>query len=348
MSQKISVAIIGANGYTGCELVRILLNHPHVHLSVITSRQYEGSAFSDIFPAFSGLTSLKFSALKIPEIARKVKAVFLCLPHHESMEVAKKFRAGGIKVIDLSADFRLKNPSVYEKWYGKHTQKNLLKEAVYGLPEFYRDEIKTAKLVASPGCYPTSIILGVAPLLKKRMIHAEGIICDSKSGVSGAGRSAKTEILFGEVNESFKAYNIGVHRHTPEIEQELSNLAGEKVKVLFSPHLAPMDRGILSTIYCRPIRKWSTRELISVYRKFYQNEKFVQILPEGQWPSTKNVRGSNMGQISLFFDERTEKIVVVSVIDNLTKGASGQAVQSFNLMHGFSENSGLVGLNWVP
>lgn len=341
MGKKVSVGIIGANGYTGLELVRLLINHPEVTISALTSRQHEGQKFEDVFAAFAGQDLPDFEKLDVKAIAKKTKAVFLCLPHHESMEVAASFRKHGLIVIDLSADFRLKEVSSYEKWYGPHTQKKLIAEAVYGLPELFRADIKKAKLIASPGCYPTSIALGLAPLLKNKMIDPKEIIADSKSGTSGAGRTAKTDILFGEVHENFKAYNVGVHRHTPEIEQTLSELAGDTAKVLFAPHLLPIDRGILSTIYTKPTRKWKTSEVLGVFKKFYAKEQFVTVLPEGKLPATKNVRGTNMCQIGVLFDERTEKIIVISAIDNLTKGASGQAVQAFNIVMGFDEASSL-------
>ncbi|MBX7148335.1 N-acetyl-gamma-glutamyl-phosphate reductase [bacterium] len=348
MASSLSVGIVGATGYTGVELVRLLYNHPKVKITSLTSQQYAGEAFSSVYPSFLGRVDLKCEKINVPAISKKVKVVFLCLPHHEAMNVAAAFRARGVKVVDLSADFRLKDPSVYETWYGPHSQKKLLPEAVYGLPEIYAADIKKAKLIASPGCYPTSITLGLAPLLKKGMISSDDIICDSKSGTSGAGRSAKVDSLFCEVNDSFKAYNIARHRHTPEIEQELSGLAGEKVTVLFSPHLVPMDRGILSTIYVRPKRRWNTAELIKVYQQFYKKSYFVNILPEGKLPTTKEVRGTNFCHIGVLFDPRTDRIVVVSAIDNLTKGASGQSIQAFNLMMGFPEKTGLTGLSLYP
>ncbi len=348
MPQKIPIAIIGATGYTGIELARILVNHPRVEIVALTSRQNTGTSYSSLFPAFAGRLDKPCIPLQISPLSRKIKAAFLCLPHHESMNVAKAFRSRGVRVIDLSADFRLKNFSLYEEWYGKHSQKKLLQDAVYGLPELYRQKIKEAKLVASPGCYPTSILLGLTPLLQKKMISTEGIICDSKSGVSGAGRASQMDILFGEVNDSLKAYKVGTHRHTAEIEQELSLQAGEPLKVLFSPHLVPMDRGILSTIYATPLRKWSTADLVALYQKFYRKEKFVTVLPEGILPVTKNVRGTNQCHVAILYDKRTDRIVIISAIDNLTKGASGQAVQSFNLMFGLDETLGLKSIGMIP
>lgn len=333
MSSKIPVAIIGATGYTGIELVRLLAAHPHVTLVALTSRENEGKTFS------SGLV---LSKLKVDELSKKIKVAFLCLPHHESMTVTDDFRARGVRVIDLSADFRLKDAALYEKWYGKHTVKERLEEAVYGLPEIHRREIASAKLLAVPGCYPTSIILALAPLLKEQLIDPGDIICDSKSGTSGAGRTLKTESLFCEVHENFRPYNIDNHRHVAEINQELSTLAGEGVSVLFSPHLLPIDRGILSTIYVKPIKRLKTEDLLKKLSAFYRNEPFIQLLPEGAWPTTKNVRGTNLCQIGLQVVSEGKRIVVVSAIDNLTKGASGQAVQCFNLMYDLPETTSLL------
>lgn len=339
---KIPIAVIGANGLTGLELLRILAHHPQVSIAVVTSRQHEGERVDKIFPQFARQLDLTFEELDVPHIAKTVKAVFLCLPHHEAMEIAAAFRKEGVKVIDLSADFRLKDSCVYEKWYGAHSQKELLKEAVYGLPEFFRKEIGSASLVAAPGCYPTSIILALAPLLAKKMVRPDSIICDSKSGVSGAGANAKVE------HENFRAYNVGKHRHTPEIEQGLTFLAGEEIRVSFTAHLLPMDRGILSTIYCVPTKKVSTAELAALYKKYYADEPFVKILPEGVLPQTRDVRGTNTIQIGLVVDARTGRIIILSAIDNLTKGASGQAVQAFNLMFGFPEKTSLEGIALVP
>lgn len=348
MSHKIPIAIIGATGYTGAELMRLLLTHPRAEVVAITSRQHTGVAFADLYPAFTGVTELKFTKLNFTALAKKIKAAFLCLPHHESMTVAKGLRVRGIKVFDLSADFRIKNVRTYEEWYGKHSQKKLIKEAVYGLPELYRGAIKKAALVAVPGCYPTGALLALAPLLKRGMIAGEGIIIDAKSGTSGAGRTAKLQSLFCEVNESFQAYSVGVHRHSPEIEQVLSDFAGEPVKILFTPHLVPMDRGIFTTAYCRPLQKFSAAEVVEQLRQFYNNEKFIRVLDVGSYPSTKAVRGSNFCHIGVFVDEKTDHLVVLSAIDNLTKGASGQAVQCFNLVFGFAESLGLNNCALIP
>lgn len=348
MPTKTPIGIVGATGYTGVELVRLLSNHPNAEIKALTSRQYIGQAFSQVFPAFFGLCDLKCEELNVDAIAQKIKVVFLCLPHHEAMETAAAFRKKDVVVIDLSADFRIKDSVTYEKWYGSHSQKSLINEAVYGLPELHRKEIKQAKLIASPGCYATTNILGLAPLLQKGLIDPNNIICDSKSGVSGAGRSASVDNLYSEVNDSFKAYKVGCHRHTPEIEQELSLLANKPVTLLFSPHLVPMDRGIFSTIYAQPTTKLSTKDILKIYQDFYSNETFVKVLPEEAMPATKNVRGTNFCHISPLYDERTGKIIILAALDNLTKGASGQAIQSFNILSGFDETTGLTQAALLP
>jgi N-acetyl-gamma-glutamyl-phosphate reductase len=265
------------------------------------------------------------------------------------MLVIPEFLAAGKKIVDLSADYRLHDPAVYGAWYEPHKNPELLQEAVFGLPELHRDKIRSARLVANPGCYPTSVILGLKPLLEKGLIDITSIISDSKSGTSGAGRGAKVDSLYCEVNDSFKAYGVGgLHRHTPEIEQELSELAGQPVTITFTPHLVPMDRGILSTIYATPNQPITKDELVALYADTYKHEPFVRPLPKGQFPATAFVRGSNFCDIGVTVDSRTNRIVVVSAIDNLVKGASGQAIQNMNLMCGFPETLGLEGLAIFP
>ncbi len=344
----IDVGVIGATGYTGIELVRLLLAHPKVNLKLLTSEKSAGQKFSEAYPAFQGLCDLTLEPFYPKEVAKKIQVAFLCLPHKASQEAVLQLRDFGVKVIDLSADFRLKSAKEYEQWYDKHQCPELLKEAVYGLPELYRDKIKSAKIVANPGCYPTSVALALAPLLKEKMIALDSIIIDSKSGTSGAGRSASVDFLFCEVNEGFKAYKVGSHRHTPEIEQTLSDLAGEKIFVSFTPHLLPIDRGILSTIYVKPFRKLKTADVLKVFRNFYKNEKFVRIKPEGTLPNVKDVRATNFCDIAAIYDERVDRIVVLSAIDNLTKGAAGQALQNFNLISGFEEDLGLSLFPHIP
>ena len=345
----LKVAIIGASGYTGLELIRILHCHPEVAVTCLTSEQSAGKRISDVFPNLRGRCDIVLENLEPVRVAEKADIIFTALPHKAAMEVVPTFLKLGKKVIDLSADYRLSDPAVYGEWYEPHLNPTNLKKAVYGLPEIRRTKIKSAKLVANPGCYPTSIILGLAPLLKSGLIDLASIIADSASGVTGAGRSAKVESLYCEVNEGYKAYGVGgVHRHTPEIEQELSLLAGEQLKITFTPHLAPMDRGILSTIYATPKKALSNEAIIGLYRKFYDGEPFVRVLANGSLPSTAFVRGSNFCDIAPLVDPRTGRIIVVSAIDNLVKGASGQAVQNMNLLCGFPETMGLEGLALFP
>ncbi|MFO1463203.1 MAG: N-acetyl-gamma-glutamyl-phosphate reductase [bacterium] len=345
---SLKVAIVGATGYTGTELARLLLRHPKAQITALTSERSAGEAFSKVFPAFQGRFDLTLEALNPDAVAKRAELVFLCLPHHESMQAAAAFRQLGKKVIDLSADFRLREASTYEQWYGPHIAKDLLQEAVYGLPELHREAIRGADLIANPGCYPTSCILGLAPLLKEKLIALDSIHCDSKSGVSGAGRGAKTEILFCEVNESFKAYGVGKHRHTPEIEQELSGLAGEQVVITFTPHLVPMDRGILSTLYAKASGKLDSASLQALYEKCYAKEPFVRVRPLGVFPATHEVRMTNYCDLGVHFDERTGRVIIVSAIDNLTKGAAGQAIQNMNLRMGWDETTGLEATAPIP
>lgn len=345
----LNVAIVGASGYTGLELIRILHCHPEVAVTCLTSEQSAGRKISDIFPTVRNRCDLTLENLEPVMVAEKADLIFTALPHKAAMEVVPTFLKLGKTVIDLSADYRLADPEVYGAWYEPHLNPANLKKAVYGLPEIRRAKIRGARLIANPGCYPTSIILGLAPLLKKGLIDPKGIIADSASGVSGAGRSAKVDSLYCEVNDGFKAYGVGgVHRHTPEIEQELSLLAGQELLLTFTPHLVPMDRGILSTIYATPLGATSTEKLVKLYRDFYAGEPFVRILPQGYLPSTANVRGSNFCDISPLVDTRTGRVIVIAAIDNLVKGASGQAVQNMNLVCGFPETMGLEGLALFP
>lgn len=345
----LKVAIVGASGYTGVELLRILYGHPEVAVTCVTSEQSAGKRISDVFPSLRGRCELLLENLEPVRIAEKADFIFTALPHKAAMEVVPTFLRLEKRVVDLSADYRLQDAREYERWYEPHMSPELLKKAVYGLPELRRARIAGANLVANPGCYPTSVILGLAPLLKKKLIDITTIIADSKSGVSGAGRSAKVDNLFCEVNDGFKAYGVGgAHRHIPEIEQELGHLAGQKVTISFTPHLVPMDRGILSTIYVSPVEIMTTAELVKLYEDFYHGEPFVRVLPPGSFPSTAHVRGANFCDIGLALDQRTGRVIVVSAIDNLVKGASGQAVQNMNLMCGLPENMGLELLPLFP
>ncbi len=341
--KTINVAICGATGYTGQELAKILLRHSGVRLTALSSQSLAGQKAADHFPYFRGLLDQTFMPLDAEKIAAKASLVFLALPHQAAIAQAGKFLAKNVKVIDLSADFRLQDAAQYKQWYGwDHTQHALLKKAVYGLPEIYREQIKKADLIANPGCYPTSVILGAMPLLKEGIVSGDGFVADSKSGVSGAGRNPNQDLHFSEVNESFKAYKVASHQHTPEIEQELSKAAGKPVKALFTAHLLPITRGILSTLYLRLQKKASTADALAVLAKAYKDEPFVRVYPEGKLPEVKFVSGQNFCDIGVKVDARTNTAVVITAIDNLLKGAAGQAVQNMNLMQGFSETEGLL------
>ena len=341
----VKAAIYGASGYTGQELIRLLLRHPQVEVAAITSRQYKGLPLAEVFPGFQGLTDMTFSNYSPEETAALCDIVFLALPHSVSMKAAPVFHEAGKKIIDLSADFRIRNVKTYEEWYGSHTAPDLLHRAVYGIPELYRTAIAASTFIANPGCYPTSVILGLAPLLKGNFIDHASIIVDSKSGVSGAGREPLGETLFCEVAEGFKAYNVGRHRHTPEMEQELTLLAGKSIIISFTPHLLPVNRGILSTIYAKLEEDAKATELLRLYGDFYRNEKFVTVCSEGVLPNISSVRGTNFCHIGLIVDERTKRVIIISAIDNLIKGGAGQAIQNMNILCGFAEDEGL---NMMP
>ena len=341
-NDKLKIAIVGSSGYTGGELYRILLYHPSAEVTVVTSEKSAGKPITDIFPHLLGLSDLICEPLDPASIAKKADLAFLALPHVTAQEAAFQLRKLGVKVVDLSADYRLADPALYETWYEHcHQYPDLLKSAVYGLPELHRERIRKASLIANPGCYPTSAILGLAPVVAKKMIDVGTIVVDSKSGVSGAGRSPALAYHYPEANEGFMAYKVGTHRHTPEIEQELSLLAEAPVVLSFTPHLVPMTRGILSTIYAKLAGPADTGSLHAVFQEFYRNEPFVRLLPLGQFPNVRNVRGSNFCDIGVHSDVRTGRAVIVTAIDNLVKGASGQAVQNMNLMMGFEESAGL-------
>jgi len=338
----VKVSIIGATGYTGAELVRFLARHPEVELVALTSQSYIGERFTDIYPSLKKYTDLLCSEQDIPKLAAESDVIFTALPHGLSMDVVAEAARAGKRVIDLGADYRLDDAGVYEEWYKvKHTTPELLPEAVYGLPEINREKIRGARIIGNPGCYPTSVILGLAPLLKNGLIKTDTIIIDSKSGVSGAGRTLNLGAHYAECNENIKAYNIGKHRHLSEIEQELGKLAGTKLTVSFTPHLTPMTRGILSTIYASLDRPLQQDEATALYGEFYGDEPFVRVLPAGQLPQTKWVAGSNYCDIAITVDSRTNRVVITSAIDNLVKGASGQAVQNMNIMCGLPEDMGL-------
>ena len=343
------VGIIGASGYTGAELARILCNHPEVRLTAATSRQYAGRPLSEIFPSLRKRVDIICEDLSVAELCAKADFFFTAVPHKTAMDLVPQLLAAGKRVVDLSADFRLRDVSVYEQWYQPHSSSTLLGEAVYGLPELYRKDVAGSRLVANPGCYPTSIILGLAPLLKAGAIAVATIIADSKSGTSGAGRTAQTASLFCEVHDGFRPYKVGrAHRHTPEIEQELSVLASEEVRISFTPHLLPIARGILSTIYATLAPGFDRQKIDALYHTHYQNEPFVRLLTEDSFPATQYVRGSNFCDISYKIDPVTNRIIVMSAIDNIGKGASGQAVQNMNCMYGFAETTGLLSVPVFP
>jgi len=345
---KTKVGIVGATGYTGLELLRLLLLHPEVEVTALTSQKYAGVPIEQVFPSLMKHLQLKCEELLVDQISKKADFIFTAVPHKTAMEIVPLFYRKGKKVVDLSADFRFKDAGVYEKWYQKHTSADLLPESVYGLPELHREKIRKAKIVGNPGCYPTGALIGLIPLVKKGMISLENIVIDSKSGVSGAGRDVVLESLFCEANEGVKAYKIFEHRHLPEIEQELSQIAKKEIKVTFVPHLIPMDRGILSTLYVHLIKKLKTEELLSAFQDYYQGEPFIRIYPKGKLPNTKDVRGSNYCDIGVRVNEVDGRVVIVTAIDNLVKGASGEALQNMNIMLGYPETMGLEVLPLAP
>ncbi len=355
--ERLPVAIVGASGYSGEELVRLLLAHPHVELAVVTSRQYAGQPVAQVFPKFAShprAKVLRFTEPNVDLLARQAQVVFLALPHGVAAEYAIPLLEKGCQVIDLSADFRLRSAEVYQDFYAhEHPAPQLLAKAVYGLPEIYRESIRGATLVASPGCYPTSILLPLIPLLRAGLIKPTGIIANSLSGVSGAGRKAEVDYLFVECNESVRPYGVPKHRHLSEIEQELSIAAGIPVVIQFTPHLVPINRGILTTLYLAPSAERSdaegaadaaalARQVSDCYHTAYQNEPFVRLLEGKALPDTKNVAGTNVIEIAWRVDPRTGRLVIMSAEDNIVKGASGQAVQSLNVVRGFPETAGLL------
>jgi N-acetyl-gamma-glutamyl-phosphate reductase len=338
----LKVAICGGSGYTGGELLRILSHHPSITITTVTSQRSAGKSVIDLFPNLYQYSNLTYEPLRPAIILDKADVFFMALPHGESQNAVDFFFRAGKKVIDLSADYRLTDPNIYQQWYKvEHKFQKTLRKAVYGFPELYRKKISGTHLVANPGCYPTGAILGLYPSIKTNLIDVTSIIIDSKSGTSGAGRKAEIAFSYCEVNEGFKAYAIATHRHTPEIEQELSAIAGKDIKVNFTPHLAPFDRGILSTLYARLTKPTDTKRVLEMFDKVYINEPFIKILDEGRFPNVKNVRGTNYCEIGLTVNKRTNTLIVVTAIDNLMKGASGVAVQNMNIMMGFDEKAAL-------
>ncbi|NLW43779.1 MAG: N-acetyl-gamma-glutamyl-phosphate reductase [Syntrophomonadaceae bacterium] len=337
----IRVVIIG-DGYTAADLVRILSLHEKVRITAVTSVENVGAKLSELYPSLTGLVDITLQETDLDQLKTRADAAFLALPHGLSVPIVAELVESGIKCVDLGADFRLKDVEVYKKHYQlEHGRPDLLREAVYGLPEIYRQEVKTARIVANPGCYPTGAILGLAPLLRTGLISSKGIIVDSKSGVTGAGRGLSRNTHFCEVNEGFKAYGVGNHRHAPEIEQELSAAAGEKISITFTPHLVPMSRGILTTAYAEMKPGVRPDEIRGALEESYGSERFVKVLPAGTYPQTRWVYGSNYVHIGVFVNPDDGRVIVITAIDNLTKGASGQAVQNFNLLFGLDEAEAL-------
>ncbi|MCA8988641.1 MAG: N-acetyl-gamma-glutamyl-phosphate reductase [Planctomycetaceae bacterium] len=336
---KTRVAIVGATGYTAYELCRILLWHPHVEITVATTRQEDEPVLSEIHPSLRHLLDLNCTVLDPADLAQKADVVFTCLPHTASMAVIPTLLSEGLKVIDLSADYRLTDPEVYETWYGHvHTDPTRLGVVSYGLPELYRDRIKGQSLIANPGCYTSTSILGLAPLLAARKIEPKGICIDGKSGVSGAGRSPKMNTLYPECNESVSPYSVGNHRHTPEIDQVLTEISQQSVETIFTPHLIPMDRGLMCSIYARPTGACTQQELLTIMREFYAKEPFIRVIDA--LPRTRDVADTNFCDMTVRVSRGI--VQVFSCLDNLIKGASGVAVQNFNLICGYEETLGLL------
>lgn len=346
--RMLKAGVMGATGYTGAELVRLLEDHPEVELTFVDSRSYEGMLLSDVYPNLRKKVDKRCRSVEVEDVPKDTDVVFCALPHRVSQEKVIPLMNAGFRIVDFSADFRIRNGKTYEKWYQiEHMDHKALKKAVYGLPEWYVDEIRNANLVANPGCFPTSVLLPLLPLIKEKMVAVKTIIIDSKTGVSGAGRSPSGVNVFSQVNENVKAYNIGGHRHTPEIEQEISLAAEKDLKVLFTPHLVPMDRGILSTIVL-PSDKLTHKEIKQCYEQYYGDKPFIRILEEGVLPETKAVRGSNYCDVGFKWESRSGNLVIVSAIDNLLKGSSSQAVQNMNLMFNLNEAAGIQSMSMWP
>jgi N-acetyl-gamma-glutamyl-phosphate reductase len=349
---KAKIGILGASGYTGAELVRLLLRHPRVEIALLTAERSAGKQMREVFPQFSPFALPTLVAIEgIDWAAIGLDVAFCALPHATTQMVIKKLldQSPATKVVDLSADFRLHDPAAYAKWYGhEHHAPDLQKKAVYGLTEIHRTDIQKARLVANPGCYTTCAQLALTPLIKEKAIDLDEIVIDAKSGMTGAGRAAKEAMLFSEVSEGFAAYGVGHHRHMAELDQEFSLAAGRQVVVTFTPHLAPMNRGILSTVYVRALRPQTPEHLHAILQRFYMNEPFVHVLPFGETPQTRHVRGSNMTFIGVAHDRVPGRAIIISALDNLVKGASGQAVQNMNLMMGWPETTGLEQVALFP
>jgi len=338
----IRVGIVGATGYAGAELVRILSGHPGVKITVLTSRKYKGERFDGIYPSMMGSVDLVCEEYDADHICEKADIIFTALPHKLPMEFIPELITRGKKVIDLSADFRFHDVAKYEKSYQQHTAKDLLKKAVYGLSEIYHEKIKCSDLIGNPGCYPTSVLLPLIPILESKLINFKTIVADSKSGVSGAGRSPSLVTHFCEANESFKAYKVATHRHNPEMEEILSFESGQDVRITFVPHLVPMTRGMLTTIYADLFKGTGYDDIKNCLNSFYTDKPFIRICPKEKFPDTLHVRGTNYCDIGFTLDLPNQRLILVSAIDNLVKGAAGQAVQNMNIMLGLDETTGLM------
>lgn len=337
---KIRVGVIGATGYAGAEICRLILGHPRAELSAISSVSFEGMEISEVYPAYKNMCDMVCTNSN--EVLENSDVVFAALPHGLSQDIAEICNNKGIVFIDIGADFRLENEDEYKEWYGgEYKNKQLHETAVYGLPEFFRENIKGKRLIANPGCYTTAVPLALAPAIKAGFIEKDGIIADCKSGVTGAGRSPSQTNHYPELNENFYAYKAASHRHTPEIEQTLSALFGDNVKMTFVPHLLPVNRGILATCYAKVKPSITDEQVQKAYEEFYKDECFVRMLPPGESPKIRNVRYTNFCDISAFIDKRTGNFIAISAIDNMVKGAAGQAVQNMNLAFGFDETDGL-------
>ncbi len=337
----IKVGIVGVTGYTGAELIKLIINHPEAEVSAITSKTYQGQPISSIFPIFNNIIDKKCQGLDVDNISEQTDIVFLCLPHKISMEYAPQFIKNNIKVIDLSADYRFDNVNSYEKAYQKHSSKELLKQSIYGLSEIYELQIKNANIIGNPGCYPTSFLLPMIPLVKEKLIDSQFIISDSKSGVSGAGRAPSLATHFCETNESFRPYSVTNHRHTPEMEEKLSEHAKESIKITFVPHLLPITRGMMTTIYTNLRTNVTRTHIEEMFHNYYKEKYFIRLLPKEAFPDILSVKGTNFCDIGFHVDNESGRLIIVSAIDNLLKGAAGQAVQNMNIIFDLKEYLGL-------
>lgn len=336
------VGVVGATGYAGAELVRILAGHAEVELSILTSRQFAGVRFDNVYPSMTGVVDLVCEELSMDRLCDRTDIIFTALPHKLPMTLVPQMLKKGKRVIDLSADFRFNDATVYESAYQPHTAKHLLDQTVYGLSEIYADQIQSAALIGNPGCYPTSVLLALVPLIRSEHIDLKTIIADSKSGVSGAGRSLSITSHYCEVTESFKPYKVAVHRHNPEMNAVVSHEAHQPVDITFVPHLVPMSRGMLTTVYATPVAQLAPTDISDCYRGAYGDKSFIRLCPEDRSPDTLHVRGTNYCDIGFKIDERSGRLILMSAIDNLVKGAAGQAVQNMNLMLGLDETAGLL------